>query len=399
MKQVIIFSLFLLSVIVGEAQNVGIGTLTPSSPLHIKSTLSNNPLIIDGFGNQTYYSIVENGLYRGYWGSFAGNPEDVDFGTGSATTGKIHFTIQAVPKMTIDNAGYVGIGLTSPGYKLDVMGRMRVKAGTLGSIFTTAGSWLDDYRNGNDKIFAGMADSIRYGLWGNSGAGWKFWFDANNGNVGMGTLPSTSIYGERLAVSATTGNSSVAFYNGSNYGGGVASTDSTLEIFPKYGSSLCFPSFCPSGDLILIPPSTNIFTFPGNIGVGVNKPTAKMHINGNVVIGASNINPATGYKVSVDGKVICEEVKVQLNTSWPDYVFDEKYKLDPLSELEQKVMEQKHLPGIMSASEVEAEKGFAVGDLQRRMLEKLEELYRYMFELDKENKELRKEIQQLKNEK
>ncbi len=73
--------------------------------------------------------------------------------------------------------------------------------------------------------------------------------------------------------------------------------------------------------------------------------------------------PATGYKVSIDGKVICEELKVQTSGSWPDYVFEKKYDLPSLENLEAKVMAQKHLPGIPSAAEVSAQKGIEVGDM------------------------------------
>lgn len=55
---------------------------------------------------------------------------------------------------------------------------------------------------------------------------------------------------------------------------------------------------------------------------------------GNVMIGASV--PATGYLFTVDGKIMCEELKVQMSESWPDYVFADEYKLPSLYELENK---------------------------------------------------------------
>ena len=65
-----------------------------------------------------------------------------------------------------------------------------------------------------------------------------------------------------------------------------------------------------------------------------------------MLIGGNSINPAAGYSLSVDGKIICEEARVQISGSWPDYVFNDDYKLRPLDELEKLIRVQKHLPNI-----------------------------------------------------
>lgn len=69
------------------------------------------------------FGIYEAGQYRGYLGSYAGANEDVDFGTAlSNTTGSLHLTIKADPKLTIDEDGKIGIGNTNPMYKFQVDG-------------------------------------------------------------------------------------------------------------------------------------------------------------------------------------------------------------------------------------------------------------------------------------
>lgn len=99
--------------------------------------------------------------------------------------------------------------------------------------------------------------------------------------------------------------------------------------------------------------------------------TSKLAIN--------TATPAAGYLLSVNGKVICEELVVQISSEWPDYVFAEDYQLMPLQELEAKIREHKHLPGIPTARQVGTE-GVPVGEMQRQMMEKIEELTLYLLQ-------------------
>jgi len=111
--------------------------------------------------------------------------------------------------------------------------------------------------------------------------------------------------------------------------------------------------------------------------------------SGRVSIGTTAI--ASGYMLNVGGKAICEELKVQLEGNWPDYVFNEKYKLRSLTELKSFIDENKHLPNIPPAAELE-KNGLAVGDMQKRMMEKIEELTLYIIDLQKQIEQLKTEI-------
>ena len=117
--------------------------------------------------------------------------------------------------------------------------------------------------------------------------------------------------------------------------------------------------------------------------------------NGNIVMGSTTVAPKSGYKLSVDGKVVCEELLVQLSP-WPDYVFADDYKLSSLSEVENFINENNRLPGIPSAAQVESE-GLNVGQMQKLMMEKIEELTLYMIELQKQNADLQSKVDALSN--
>jgi hypothetical protein len=126
-------------------------------------------------------------------------------------------------------------------------------------------------------------------------------------------------------------------------------------------------------------------TFSAGVELGV---TGDAVMTGNVRIGNTAL-PA-GFKLGVDGKIICEELQVKLATDWADYVFDEKYSLQPLVELEKYIAQHKHLPGIPAAVELQRN-GLSVGEMQRLQMEKIEELTLYLIDMNKQ-------IQQLKSE-
>lgn len=120
-----------------------------------------------------------------------------------------------------------------------------------------------------------------------------------------------------------------------------------------------------------------------------------MYISSDLRIGTTT--QATGYSVSVNGKIACEEVLVKDMNSWPDYVFSGNYPLMSLPELEKQILENNRLPGLPAATEVE-ENGFHVGEMQRLVLEKVEELTLYTIQQGKLIEQLQQQVTTLQEE-
>jgi len=84
-------------------------------------------------------------------------------------------------------------------------------------------------------------------------------------------------------------------------------------------------------------------------------------------------------------------VLVELNGSWPDYVFAKDYKLMNFSQLREYVSTNNHLPQIPAAAEMKD--GIALGNMNKLLTEKVEELTLYILQLHDEIEQLKKKVQ------
>lgn len=98
----------------------------------------------------------------------------------------------------------------------------------------------------------------------------------------------------------------------------------------------------------------------------------------------------TALKLAVKGTIFAKKLTVT-EALWSDYVFDRDYKLRSLSEVENFILKNKHLPEVPSTAEVNAN-GINVGENQAVLLKKIEELTLYVIKLNKEVTMLKKQI-------
>jgi len=110
-------------------------------------------------------------------------------------------------------------------------------------------------------------------------------------------------------------------------------------------------------------------------------------------VGIKTASPGD-YDLAVNGKIRTKEVKVEA-ANWPDYVFEERYRFMPLSELKKFIETNKHLPEMPSAKEVEAE-GVNLGELNKLLVKKIEELTLMVIDQHEQSKKQTKQINQLK---
>jgi hypothetical protein len=108
-----------------------------------------------------------------------------------------------------------------------------------------------------------------------------------------------------------------------------------------------------------------------------------------VIDGQGNIGVGTlipKEKLSVNGKIRAHEIKVEL-TGWPDYVFAKDYPLATLQQTENHIKEKGYLPGIPSSAEVKAN-GIDLGEMNAKLLQKIEELTLHLIEQNKKTARL-----------
>ena len=269
------------------------------------------------------------------------------------------------------------------------------------------------YENTSDNI-----ESIAFGYKNNNtatyhNAGYSSVAVGHSNAAPGGTSSSIGI------LNVVTGNNSSAFgYNNNTYGNNASAFGYKNFASAKNSSAFGYRNhaFSDSSSAFgyqTVASQNGASVFGSNIHNGIansvmvgSSDSAKITIlsNGNVGIGTTNPTEM----LSINGNIMTKKVIVT-QSGWSDYVFDSAYKLRSLSEVELFIKNNKHLPEIPSANQVE-KNGLNLGDNQALLLKKVEELTLYMInqqkrieelstqneEISKENKHQQHEIDELK---
>jgi len=352
------------------SNNIGIGTATPDFKLHIKDGNGGAQLKFQrGTGIATITQLdnlndlfidAPAGLMLNYGGGNVGigtmpsqyrlHIKDGDGGAqlkfqrgnGIATIAQDidlnDLYIEAPAGLMLNyGGGNVGIGTIPSQYKL------HIKDGD-------GGAQLKFQRG--TGIATIMQDTDQNDLYIEAPAG--LMLNYGGGNVGIGTIPSQY----KLHIKDGVGGAQIKFQRGT--GIAAISQDNNLN------------------DLYIDAPAGLLLNYSGgNVGVGTAHPDKKL---------------------TVKGTIHAEEVLVDLSVPGPDYVFEKDYNLLSLSELEAYIKQNKHLPEVPSAREMEAE-GLNLKEMNLILLKKVEELTLHLIEMKKENEIVKKEIVQLKKKK
>jgi hypothetical protein len=280
--------------------------------------------------------------------------------------------------MVLDRDGELGVGLTDPQRYVDVRDEIRITG-------ISENPTLEFYDESQSRIesqikdfplilsIAGLYKDINFAA-SNSGALQnRMRIQGSNGYVGIATeSPDTRLHVVSGTDVSLTG------------GGYVQLGDSDAENIGIDNNEIMARNDGAAATLYIQKDQGNVLlcnTEMGQVGIGISDP--------------ANL-PDPSYLLAVDGKILAEEVRIELSGAWPDYVFTPEYNLLEIDELHRSIQKNGHLPGIPSAKQLEAE-GMEIGDMQKRMMEKIEELTLYIIQINDENKVLESRLKKLEN--
>lgn len=395
--------------------NVGIGISNPSGKLEVLGHSNGDQLVISrdvlGAGEGpgiTFKNVINNGIIE----KIGGIESQLKSGGVGTVAGSLNlFTISNSSKInaiSITPAGQVGVGTTTPTGGLEILNHSNGDQLIISRDFLGAGegpgiTFKNVINNSTIEKIGGIESLLKNGTVG-AVAGSLNLFTINNsakvnaisitptGQVGIGTTaPSGGVEisgqsnGDQLIISrdflGASEGPGITFKNKINSGAleKIAGIESQLKV----------------GTTGAVAGSLNLFTVNNSARVDA----ISVVPNGNVGIGTADTK---GYKLAVNGSIRSSEVKVEAD-NWPDYVFEQKYHLVPLNELKTYIDQNKHLPEMPSALEVN-KSGINLGEIVTVQTKKIEELTLYLIEKDKQFDNLQKDnlkqqeqINELKN--
>ncbi|MEM7552428.1 MAG: tail fiber protein [Bacteroidota bacterium] len=277
-------------------------------------------------------------------------------------SGNIHYT-----------GGNVGIGTSNPSETLHVNGDLRVGSnGTINSSGDELRLMYQVRNNDNSYEWVGFySGTTRQGIILYDGS----WSGANSLTNEFSITAENS---NKLTLNTNNGDVALMPKNG-DVGIGNLNPTEKLDVNGKVKAT----HFIGDGSLL-----TNLPTTEGQWTTS----SSNIYFTGDVGIGTDVIDS----KLTVKGKIHAQEVRVDLNGAIaPDYVFEEDYDLPALESIESYIKENKHLPEIPSAQQME-EGGVNLKEMNLLLLKKIEEMTLYQIDFHHDLKEQRKQINLMK---
>ncbi len=186
--------------------NVGIGITNPTAKLHIKTETGGYGMLHTD-GNISVNTYIGSGY--AWLGTNSNHP-------------LTFYTNNSNPLMTIGTNGNVGVGISSPLFKMDISDRIRLRSGSLSN---TAGLWLNNPDNSAAIGFIGTYNATSVGIYGSSG--WGVVMNTSTGNVGIGSSATSTTNKLQIGSMGGTGyaGNDIAIGNGTNATGLYQSND------------------------------------------------------------------------------------------------------------------------------------------------------------------------------
>ena len=373
--------------------NVGIGTNSPAFDLDVNGSLNATSILLNG-------TEIVSSPWEITGSDLSYTSGNVEVGTLNASTLRLNGSNVVSSPWTVSGsdlsytAGNIGVGTTTPGYALDVAGTLNATNILLnGSPLETGSSpWSLNgsnafYNSGNvgigtnspsfDLDVNGSLNATNILLNGTEIVSSPWEITGNNlsytsGNVEVGTLNASTLRlnGSDVVSSqwATSGNN--LSYTAGNIGVGTTTPGYALDVAGTLNATNILLNGAP------LETGSSPWTVSGN---------DLSYTTGNVGIGTSNTQ---GYMLAVAGNVVAESVKVELEGNWPDFVFEKEYELLGLLEVESFIKKHGHLPNVPSAEEIKKD-GINLGQMDAKLLQKIEELTLHAIQQQKEIERLK----------
>jgi len=293
---------------------VGIGTTSPSRLLTVNST-GQADLVLRS-GNSSWCQLM-------FGDQAADNVAGVLYDNSSS---KLHLNTSTTGsggiRLTIDNAGLVGIGTTAPSrlLHLNSSGGGTTAPSRLLHLNSSGGTFLRMSSENADDFSIG-ANSVGWSVYNEADSSYSLVVD-NTGKVGIGT--TAPLYD--LHIKMATGNTDLKLESDSNAGDvrimldSANSTRNANITFFNAGTQVGGVGYVASDTMMKMWGSNNpnddhlCIASTGNVGIGTTSPDAKLDVNGTLRVGNSTRGHYLGEKaVTLNGTTYTTALTIVLS--------------------------------------------------------------------------------------